>query len=66
MAIIIGILVLVIAFQEYRIHKLVERLLLQANVPDIFRPTPVRAPASDSEKVAPENRKKLFSLQIPS
>lgn len=65
MAYIIVVLFAVIGFQEWRIHKLVERMMLQANVPNLWKPTPTSPPnvAAAVERI--ETRKKLFSVHIP-
>lgn len=64
MEFLIGILILVVGFQEYRIHRLVDRLLLQAHIPDISRPVPASPPSIPNPDVV-ETKRKLFSVQVP-
>lgn len=65
MAYIIVVLFAVVGFQEWRIHRLVERMLLQANVPDVWKPTPASPPNAAAAAERIETRKKLFSLAVP-
>lgn len=68
MEIIIGILVLAVVMQEIRIHRLVNRLLLQASIPEYLVPVRTTAPvikSLDKESLVPiETRKKLFSVKM--
>jgi len=59
------ILIVGIVVQEYRIHKLVNRMMLQANIPQL---TPVRInPITTTETPQPaETRRLLFKAKIPS
>ncbi len=64
MEIVIGVLIGLLALQEYRIHRLVERMLLQANIPSL---APHRAaPPRESTPERVDTRKKLFSVSVPS
>lgn len=60
----VGILSTVIIVQEFRIHKLVERLLLQASIPTL-EPVRTSAPVSAPDPEKPQGRRKMFSVQIP-
>lgn len=53
----------IIVVQEYRIHLLVERMMLQANIPSLM-PARTTAPAHNDTPVV-DTRKKLFSVKIP-
>ncbi len=65
MEIIIGLLVVLLAYKEWRIHRLEERMMLQANIPQL---TPVRVHRdSETETPAPvDTRRKIASIRIPS
>ncbi len=67
MEIIIGALVVVVILQKIENYKLVQRLLLQANVPQSLGPVRVPGPIIEtSEPVKPiDTRRKLFSSKIP-
>lgn len=65
MAYIVGILIAIIIIQEIRVQRLVDRLLLQANVPDIYKPTPAAFPGIEAANERIEKRKKLFSVTVP-
>lgn len=65
--IIVGVLAALVIVQEIRIHRLVNRLLLQADVPQYLGPVRTTPPVAKSgdpvERV--DTRKKLFSVNIP-
>lgn len=63
MEIIIGFLIAMVAMQEYRIHRLIERMLLQANIPQLT-PARVAPPRTDPAEVL-DTRKKLFTVTVP-
>lgn len=63
--IIAGILAVIVIVQEIRIHRLMERLLLQACIPSLDL-GPVRATAkSDDAPARLDTRRKIMSVQIP-
>ncbi len=66
MAIIIGILAALVIVQEVRIHRLINRLLFQANVPSYLGPVQTTPPRTTETPERVDTRKKLFSVNIPS
>jgi hypothetical protein len=68
MEIIIGILAAVVIIQEIRIHRLINRLLVQASIPQYLGPVRTAAPVITTtipDPPAPiETRKKLFSVKM--
>ena len=64
MQIIIGFLIVGLVVQEIRIYRLVERLLLQANIPQL---TPVRIPTfTTTDAPQPtDTRRKIATVRIP-
>jgi hypothetical protein len=69
MEIIIGVLLAIILGLLFYINKLIERMLLQANVPQTLHPARVSPPSTDEMAAALtaklEKKKKLFSATIP-
>jgi hypothetical protein len=67
MEIIAGILALVVIVQEYRYHKLVERMLIQSVAPAHFGPVRAMPPTAvgDGPVEKTNFRKKLFSVKVP-
>jgi hypothetical protein len=68
MEIIIGILAAAVVVQEIRIHKLINRMMLQASIPQYLGPVRTTAPVVTTEIPDPpaplETRKKLFSVKM--
>lgn len=63
MQIVIGILIVGLVVQEIRIHRLIERLLLQANVPQMLGPVRSTPPIQTPEAI--DTRRKLATVKIP-
>lgn len=63
MQIIIGFLIVGLVVQEIRIHKLIERLLLQANVPQTLGPVRSTPPTETPEAI--DTRRKIATVKIP-
>lgn len=66
MEIAIGVLAVIIVIQEIRLQRLVNRMMLQANIPDLspVRTTPPAARGPDPIE-RPDTRRKVGSVKIP-